>query len=236
MSRLEQRLQRGFDIATAIAAIATVPVVILLALDPPDHLEHVLQGLNWAMWAVFVVEVVVMLAITSDREQWLREYPVTPVIAVLTVPIFGGLDLFRLVRLLRGPVARRAADAVTSEEGLRNVALLTLLTIGLGGVLFANVEPDVGVGDGLYWAVQTATTVGYGDVAPTTSAGKALAVYVMIIGVTFLAILTGAVAERFRARWRAEQNTGPGQDPVLEKLDELGARLAAIERAVADRR
>jgi voltage-gated potassium channel len=235
VSRLEQRLQRSFDVATAIAAIATVPVVVLLALDPPDHLDRVLQGLNWAFWAVFVVEVLVMLAVTSDRERWLREYPVTPVIAVLTVPIFGGLDLFRLVRLLRGPVARRAADAVTSEEGLRNVALLTLLTIGLGGVLFANVEPDVGVGDGLYWAVQTATTVGYGDVAPTTSAGKALAVYVMIIGVTFLAILTGAVAERFRARWRGDQAVA-GNEPVLEKLDELGTRLAAIERAVADRR
>lgn len=234
MSRLEQRLQRGFDVATAIAAIATVPVVALLALDPAEPFDHTLLVLNWILWSVFVVEVAVMLAVSSDREAWLREYPVTPVIAVLTVPIFGGLDLLRLVRLLRGPVARRMADSVTSEEGLRNVALLTLLTVGLGGVLFARVEPDVGVGDGLYWSVQTATTVGYGDVAPTTSAGKALAVYVMLIGVTFLAILTGAVAERFRSRWRV-QREAESQDPVLAKLDELGSRLAAIERAVERR-
>jgi voltage-gated potassium channel len=235
VNQLERRLQRGFDIATAVSAIATVPVVILLALDPSEPFDHALEVVNWILWSVFVVEVVVMLVVTSDRERWLRQYPVTPVIAILTVPIFGGLDLFRLVRLLRGAVARRAADAVTSEEGLRNLSLLTLVTIGLGGVLFASVEPDIGVGDGLYWAVQTATTVGYGDVAPTTTAGKALAVYVMIVGVTFLAILTGAVAERFRARWRA-QHEADDRDPVLAKLDELGNRLAAIERAVQDRR
>jgi voltage-gated potassium channel len=240
---LQARLQRFFDVATAIAAVLTLPVVVVLALDPPSGLHDALDVLNWCLWGTFVAELVTMLAVSRDRSGWLRRRPLTPVIVALTVPVFNGLDLFRLVRLLRGRVAHNIADSVTSEEGLRNVALLTLLTVGLGGVLFARVEPDVGVGDGLYWAVTTVTTVGYGDVVPTTDAGKVLAVYVMLIGAAFLAILTGAIAQRFVLRWQAAAQQAPaagdapggdgGQEAVLAKLDDLGERLAALERALS---
>lgn len=241
MTPLEARLQRVFDVATAIAAALTLPVVVALSRDLPSGLEQTLEALNWALWGVFVVELVTMLAVSDDRRSWLRRRPLTVVVVVLTLPAIAGLDLFRLVRLLRGRLGRRFVESVTSVEGLRNVALLTLMTIGLGGVLFARVEPDVGVGDGLYWAVTTATTTGYGDIVPTTDDGKALAVFVMLVGAGFLAIVTGAIAQRFVLRWQggepdAAAGTGaPGHDAVLAKLDELGERLVALERAVARR-
>jgi voltage-gated potassium channel len=242
---LQARLQRFFDRATAVAAMLTLPVIGALAFDPPSGLRDALQVVNWGLWGTFVAELVTMLAVSRDRLDWLRRRPLTPVIVALTLPALNGLDLFRLVRLLRGRVARDIGDSVTSEDGLRNVALLTLLTVGLGGVLFANVEPDIGVGDGLYWAVTTVTTVGYGDVVPTTDAGKALAVYVMLTGAAFLAVLTGAIAQRFVLRWQAAaQATSPiegapagdgGQEAVLAKLDDLGERLTALERALSRR-
>jgi voltage-gated potassium channel len=243
----ESRLQRVFDIATALAAILTVPVVAGLALDPSDAVEQALMAVNWLLWGAFALELATMLAISSDRGGWLRRHPITPVLVVLTPPVFAGLTLFRLVRLLRGAAARRIADGVTSAEGLRNVALLTLLTVAFGGLLFASIEPDVGIGDGLYWAVTTVTTTGYGDIVPTTETSKALAVYIMLIGAAFLAILTGAIAQRFVGRWQraaagGEEPAaalGPGsavaarEDAVLAKLDELGERMAALERAVS---
>jgi voltage-gated potassium channel len=187
-----------------------------------------------------------MLAISRDRVGWLRHRVATAAIVLLTPPPFAGLAMFRLVRVLRGHLGRRAAQAVTTQEGLRNIGLLTALTVGLGGILFAEVEPGIGVGDGIYWAVTTVTTVGYGDIAPTTTAGKVLAIYVMLMGVAFVAILTGAIAQQFVSRWRelpaaAEAADGPGasaaQEAVIEKLDEIGERLSALERAVArDRR
>lgn len=240
---LQARLQRFFDRATAIAAVLTLPVIVAVALDPPSEVRNALLVVNWGLWGTFVAELVAMLAVSRDRRGWLRHRPLTPVIVALTLPALNGLDLFRLARLLRGRVARNIADSVTSEEGLRNVALLTLLTVGLGGVLFARVEPDIGVGDGLYWAVTTVTTVGYGDIIPTTDAGKALAVYVMLTGAAFLAILTGAIAQRFVLRWQAAAQPASaagdapagdgGQEAVLAKLDDLGERLTALERALA---
>jgi voltage-gated potassium channel len=227
----EQRLQRVFDVVTFGAAVATVPMAIGLALDPPSDLRAGLEALNWVLWGIFALELVTMVALSSDGAGWLRRYPASIVIVILSIPLLS-VPLFRLLRLLRGHVTRRFADAATSEQGLRNLGLLTVLTVGLGGALFARVEPDVSVGDGIYWAVTTVTTVGYGDIAPTTSTGKVLAVYIMLVGVGFVALLTGAIADRFRKRWHDGQGGGEAQDAVLAKLDDLGERLAALERAI----
>lgn len=238
---IELRLQRAFDILTLGAAILTAPVIVGLALDPPSAAERALQAVNWMLWGTFALELATMLAISPDRRRWLRGHPITPVVVLLTIPAFAGLDVLRLVRLMRGRIARRIAEGVTSSEGLRNVALLTLLTVGFGGLVFASVEPRVSVGDGLYWAVTTVTTTGYGDIVPTTEAGKALAVYVMLLGAAFLAILTGAIAQRFVGRWQragasaeatAAAATAGEEGTVLAKLDELGERIAQLERAV----
>jgi voltage-gated potassium channel len=229
---IETRLQGAFDVLTVVAAILTVPVIVGLALDPPNGAEQALRVANWALWAAFALELVTMLAVSADRGRWLRDHPVTPVVVLLTLPAFAGLALFRLVRLMRGRIARRIAEGVTSSEGLRNVALLTLLTVGFGGLVFASVEPRVSVGDGLYWAVTTVTTTGYGYVVPTTETGRMLAVYVMLVGAAFLAILTGAIAQRFVGRWQRSGGGGGGEDAVLAKLDELGERIAQLERAV----
>jgi voltage-gated potassium channel len=243
VSSLETRLQRFFDGATYAAALLTGPVLIALAFDLPSGLESALEVANWACWAAFALELVTMLAVSRDRSAWLRSRPMTPVIVVLTLPAFEGLDVFRLVRLLRGPFARRVAEGVTTTAGLRNVAILTLLTVGLGGLLFAQLEPDVDVGDGLYWAVTTVTTTGYGDIVPTTEGAKALAMAIMVIGAAFLAILTGAIAQRFIGRWRNDGDDDGGapvadgrDDAVLAKLDELGERIAQLERAVTRQR
>jgi len=247
---IETRLQSFFDVATMVAAIFTLPVVIGLALDPSKDVERALEVVNWACWAAFALELVGMLAVSHDRRAWLRSRPITPVVVVLTLPALAGLDVFRMVRLLRGRVARRLADGVTSTEGLRNVALVTLLTVGFGGFAFAQIEPGVDAGDGLYWAVTTVTTTGYGDIVPTTETGKTLAMLLMLVGAAFLAILTGAIAQRFVGRWQGEAPAATtagesavtaaptpaatgGEDAVLAKLDELGQRLAALERAVS---
>lgn len=247
---IEARLQSWFDIATAVAAILTIPVVIGLAADPSDDVRLALDIVNWCCWAAFALELVTMAAISRDRSGWLRTRPLTPVLVVLTLPAFAGLDVLRTARLLRGPIARRLADGVTTTRGLRNIALLTLLTVGLGGFAFARMEPDVDAGDGLYWAVTTVTTTGYGDIVPTTEASKTLAMVLMLLGAAFVAILTGAIAQRFVGRWQTGGDADAGEaagagavaapaaesardDAVLAKLDELGERLSALERAVA---
>ncbi len=244
MGTREARIQRFFDAATTGAALATLPVIVGLALDLPSGLDDALWTVNWLLWGVFAAELVVMLTVSRDRKGWLREHSATPAIVAITSPALVGLEAFRLVRLLRGKSTGRVIRSLTSQSGLRNLAMFTLLLVGLCGFVFARIEPDVGPWEGLYWAVTTATTVGYGDVVPTTDEGRALAVFLMIVGAAFLAVLTGAAAERYVSQWRdrhgggdlGEGSTPARDDAVLAKLDELGLRLTALEQAVRQNR
>jgi voltage-gated potassium channel len=86
-----------------------------------------------------------------------------------------------------------------SLEGIRYAALIAFLVVLGGGAAFASLEKDQGITawDGVWWAVTTVTTVGYGDVSPTTDEGRAIAIMIMFIGIGFVALLTAFVAERF---------------------------------------
>jgi voltage-gated potassium channel len=118
--------------------------------------------------------------------------------------------------------ARRAAFAI----GIAT-AVITLVSGLLMHLLVRPEFPTYGIG--LWWALQTVTTVGYGDITPTTAEGRTIAAIVMLTGIGFLTVVTAAITaaliESTRKRNRAVS-------PVEAKLDELNARLDRIEQAV----
>ena len=77
----------------------------------------------------------------------------------------------------------------------------------------------------LWWAVQTVTTVGYGDVVPEDGPGRAVAAVLMIVGVAFVSVLTATVTAGLVDRRRRERKN----DPVLEALERIEARLDALD-------
>lgn len=181
--------------------------------------------LDWATWLAFLAEVVVMLAVVKDRTAWARDHVLDIAIVVLTPPFlsaFAPVRLLRLLRLLRlfrlAPLLRRVASA----EGLRYAALLAAVTAVAGGAAFATLERGHSTADGLYWAVTTMTTVGYGDLSPETSGGRVLAVIVMLVGIGFVAVLTAAVAERLLA-------------PKVDQLEQDEISAADERRAITER-
>jgi voltage-gated potassium channel len=89
------------------------------------------------------------------------------------------------------------------------------------------------LGSGLWWGVQTVTTVGYGDHVPTTNAGRLVATLVMLVGVGFLTVITASFTSSFVARSRLEQ-TPAGAAPATEvQVRQIEARLERIEAALA---
>jgi voltage-gated potassium channel len=85
----------------------------------------------------------------------------------------------------------------------------------------------------LWWAIQTVTTVGYGDLVPTSQAGRLVAALVMLLGIGFLTAITVSITSTFieTARRRIE---GATTDVISAKLDQLGTRLEAIEAMLAN--
>ena len=105
------------------------------------------------------------------------------------------------------------------------IASFWALAVVVFGVLQRIVDPKTftSVWLGMWWALQTVTTVGYGDVVPDQATGKVIAAFLMLGGLSLIAVLTAAVTSGFVAR--AQRGRG---DPVNEKLDALAEELKAV--------
>jgi voltage-gated potassium channel len=157
----------------------------------------------------------------------------TPPVAPAAIQSMRLLRLLRLVRLARFvPLIR----SVFTIEGVRYAALLALAVFLAGAQAFATVE-NTSLGVGMYWSISTMTTVGYGDVTPKTSAGRIIAAVVMLVGIGFIAIVTGAIAQRFITTeatvTKGDETISQAQAVTHAKLDDLASRMDRLEQALA---
>jgi len=138
----------------------------------------------------------------------------------------------RLERRLDKAVGR----AVTPRGAAIVIATATILITFAAGLVMMIIDREnyPSLGSGLWWAVQTTTTVGYGDHVPTTAAGRFLAALVMLFGIGFLAVITAAITSTFVARNAARADGMDAEPPTAEQVLELDRRLERIEAALAD--
>jgi len=121
----------------------------------------------------------------------------------------------------KGLRPRDAAYLVTAFWGIAVIVF---------GVLERIVDPHTfhTVWLGMWWAIETVTTVGYGDVVPDQTAGKVIAGFLMLGGLSLLAVITAAITSGFVSRSQA-RGRSTGDDPVMNKLDELSAELQVVK-------
>ena len=186
-----------------VAAALTLPSVALSEAHVGGTLDVIAQILNWGIWIAFAIEFVVMLALVPDRRKYLRHHPVEIIVVFLTPPVLPpslqSLRAIRLLRLLRLLKLAQLSNRVFSNQGLQYAALLTLLVTVAGGSVFRAFEAQnqhLTEWDGVYWAFTAMTTLGSNYTA-TTVGGQITAVVVLLVGISFVAMLTGAIAQRF---------------------------------------
>jgi voltage-gated potassium channel len=120
--------------------------------------------------------------------------------------------------------ALQAEKRITSGDALRFAAILTLALVVIAGAAQWVVNDEVTtLWDGVWWAVVTATTVGYGDITPRGAEGRIIAILVMAVGVAFVSLLTAAIAARFVRTDEA------GTDELRDALARIEADLAEIK-------
>ena len=113
------------------------------------------------------------------------------------------------------------------------IAAFWAVAVVVFGVLERIVDPKTfhSVWMGMWWAVETVTTVGYGDVVPDQTAGKVIAGVLMLGGLSLLAVVTAAVTSGFVSRAQA-QRPSASNDPIMEKLVEVSAELQAVRSEI----
>lgn len=237
---------------------AIVPMLLAGARGSPH--EGVALVLTIASWLVFVVDLVVHLRIDPH---YLRTRPgkLDVAVVVLTAPWPWLLDnqsgalvnVARLARMVRVVgVMRRTKALKTLIVRLGVPALAVAGIMVLSALVVLVVEPDSAgfddFGSCLWWAVVTVTTVGYGDLVPTTPAGRITATLLMLSGVALLGVVAASLASFFGVADAAGPDAttdasagsaapvpvdGPVPADVATELAALRGEVAALRLAVA---
>jgi voltage-gated potassium channel len=126
---------------------------------------------------------------------------------------------------------------LTAYRAGRAVAVVTVFVTVLSGVAIWLIDRDEfpNVWLGLWWAVQTVTTVGYGDITPTHPGGRVIAAFVMVSGIGFVTVVTAAITALFVESARRRLR-GEAEGTLDKRLDEIAGRLERIERALEKHR
>ena len=211
----------GFDLLLILAIAASVGVVMLESVAAfSAQYGELLFSLEWVFTILFTVEYVLRLACVRSRRVYVTSfYGVIDLLAILPAYLelllagSGYLLMIRTLRMLRLfrilKLARYIGAADSLKEALgrsRNkiivflYAVLTLVIL-FGSLMFLIEGPANGftsIPRGVYWAIVTLTTVGYGDIAPSTPLGQAVSGVVMIMGYGIIAVPTGIYAAELR--------------------------------------
>jgi voltage-gated potassium channel Kch len=133
---------------------------------------------------------------------------------------------------------QRIPEELTVRRAGQIIAVITLVIAIGAGLLMRVVDRHEfpSFGSGLWWSIQTVTTVGYGDHVPTTTLGQLVAVFVMVSGLGFLSVVTATITAMFveSARRRRRSPSDITLDHIMERLDQIEALMD--ERLKADQR
>jgi voltage-gated potassium channel len=201
------------------------------------------RSTNLAIWAVFVADYALRLSLSTDRRAFVRAN-VVDLLAILPADQFRALRLLRLLRLLRAVSVltrvMRDLRGIRDTNGLGWVLLVAGAVISASAAAVRFLEPSITTwADAFWWSTVTATTVGYGDISPETSAARAVAVVLMLVGIGTIGMLTASIATYFLGGAPSQASAHIQHlQGLLDRWDDLPAsdRQAAVEllRALAD--
>ena len=129
---------------------------------------------------------------------------------------------------------RLTSRALRPRSAAYLIATIWLVAIVAFGIIERIADPETfpSVWLAFWWALQTVTTVGYGDIVPGQTSGKVLASFLMVSGLAFLSVITATITSGFIARRQAELQA-TGEDPVIQRLDQISSRLDKMDAEIS---
>jgi len=210
--------RRWTDLPLLVLAVGSLPLLLLEVISErlSSSDRFFLLVVNVAVFVAFAVDYIAELILTDQRGAYVRTQWSSLVIVVAQLlallPTLGVLGILRAARALRvvstfarvlgiGSASRIEGRKFFRENAASVAFGIAGLTLVTSAVAFTIAE-DVGDGrrihsffDALWWAAATITTVGYGDIYPVTAAGRIIAVFTMIVGISTLATVTARIAQ-----------------------------------------
>lgn len=212
----DTREGRAYDLVLMVMILASVVAVVVDSLPGlSPRTETVMRVLEWFFTLAFTVEYAARLWCADQPARYARSFfgivdllAVVPTYLSLVFPAGRFLALIRVLRVLRifrvlklTTYVQEAGVLMSALRASRQkitVFLFTVLTVVtvVGSLMFLIEGPEAGftsIPVSMYWAIVTLTTVGYGDIAPVSVAGRFLASALMVLGYAIIAVPTGIV-------------------------------------------
>lgn len=261
----DTRAGRLFDIVLLGFIIASVAVVVADSIQSVhERYETLFTVLEWIFTIAFTAEYIARLACVRRPLRYARSfYGVIDLLAVLPTyfaffaPGMSALIDVRILRLLRVFRIFKLAEYVdefsalgqalyASRRKIMVFMLFVMLVVMVMGTLMYVVEgPQHGytsIPVGIYWAITTMTTVGFGDITPHTGLGRVIASTMMLLGWGTLAVPTGIVSAEFTSRRILSEATtrtcheclSEGHSSRARFCCDCGAKLPAYQHEASD--
>jgi len=204
--------------AAALAFLVAYSWQVIGSLTGPDAV--LAETVIWTTWGLFLADYLVMLWLAPQRWRWFSTHLFD--LAIVVLPMLRPLRMLRLVTIL--VILQRTAGAAFRGRVIIYVVGATLLLVWVAGLAVLDAERGQDgsiqtLGEGIWWAFVTVTTVGYGDYFPVTPTGQLVAVGVMIGGIALIGVVTATLAS-----WIIEKVSATNQaDRAATKahIDEL---------------
>ncbi|MFC4722173.1 ion transporter [Geojedonia litorea] len=205
-----------FDITIFTLIILSVAIVMIQSVGVSPFWGGVLFSLEFIITIIFTIEYILRIWTSiKPRKYVLSAFGIIDLLAIL--PLFlelifvntyslGAIRLLRLLRIFRVlKLARFLVEADVLARGIKANAnkifvflfFVVIVCTIMGAVMFVVEGPENGFSNiphGVYWAVVTLTTVGYGDISPSTPVGQFISMVIMVLGYSVIAIPTGLIA------------------------------------------
>lgn len=218
---------RTFDVILLILIFSSIIIAVLDSVSEL-HLKYgkIFYALELGFTLLFTLEYILRIWLTSKTLKYVTSfYGIVDLLAILPVylsffilntqllSVIRALRLLRVIRILK--LGRYLSEADFLRESLKasaakiQIFLFSVLTIVLimGTLMFVVEGPENGytsIPVGMYWAIVTLTTVGFGDITPQTPVGQLLASLIMLMGYAIIAVPTGIVSSEMAKRRRPE--------------------------------
>ena len=168
-------------------------------MDVSVRADLLMDVILWVSWTAFALDLIHGLYRAEGKLRYLKRHPLELMAVVL--PFLRPLRLLRFISF--GTLVFEKVNLGKSVAISAKVIVTALFLTYLAGVeitMAERGEPGAtiqNIGDGLWWAITTLTTVGYGDIYPTTTEGRFIAVGLMVSGICVLGVISATVAAWF---------------------------------------
>ncbi|QYH52125.1 ion transporter [Liquorilactobacillus hordei] len=223
-------MKRLYDVLISLLAAISVTMVIMDYANTISIDKYPYNYIDNTILIIFAVDYFVRLYLSKDKTLFFKNN-IFDLLAIIPVnSIFSFFRIARLTRIVR--ISRLAkffrftrligltgklqknVKKFLKTNGLIYLMIVCLAILCISSVMYSLAE-NVSLSESFWWAIATATTVGYGDISPHTAVGKFAAVLLMFVGIGFIGMLTSSITEYFTVQ---ENNK---EDKILKKLDQL---------------